>query len=338
MTKPVSVALIGYGFVGKTFHAPLLRCAPGLELAAIVSSRPADVQADLGSVTVLPTLEAALERPDIELVVIGTPNALHHPQAKAALLAGKHVVVDKPFTVTVAEAEDLIATATHVGKLLVPFHNRRWDGDFLTLRGLMAQGRLGQVHEFRARFDRFRPQVRNRWRESAVPGGGLLYDLGPHLIDQALHLFGPVKSLFADVRKQRAGGITDDSFLLVLDHGAVRSVLSAGMLYTAPTAHFAVYGDAGSYEVLGLDPQEDQMKAGLLPNAPGFGTQPTERWGSFAGIDGTPHPEPTLPGRYVAFYTGVVAAIRSGAPVPVKAAEAVAGLRIIEQAVGQAAR
>jgi scyllo-inositol 2-dehydrogenase (NADP+) len=332
MTAAVSVALVGYGFVGKVFHAPLLRCTPGLKLAAVVSSRPVDVQADLGNVRVVPQFDAVLDDADIELVVIGTPNGLHHPQAKAALLAGKHVVVDKPFTVTVAEAEDLIATAAQVGRLLVPFHNRRWDGDFLTLKALITGGALGAVHEFRARFDRFRPELRNRWRESAEPGGGLLYDLGPHLIDQAITLFGPPQSVLADVRKQRPGARADDSFLLVLDHGAVRSVLSAGVLYTAPTPHFAVYGDSGSYEILGLDPQEDQMKAGLLPNAPGFGAQPPEHWGQFAGTDGVFTPHPTQPGHYVGFYEAMVRAIRDGAPPPVAAADAVAGLRVIEQA------
>jgi predicted dehydrogenase len=186
---PFKVALVGYGFVGKTFHAPLIAATPGLLLHTVVSSDPAKVLADHPGVKVAPDLDAALADPEIDLVVIATPDPLHAPQAHAALDAGKAVVIDKPFAVTLDEARAVADHAQRAGKLLSVFHNRRWDSDFLTLKALIADGSLGEIVQYESHFDRFRPVVRDRWREK--PGAGALLDLGPHLIDQALQLFGP---------------------------------------------------------------------------------------------------------------------------------------------------
>ncbi len=199
MPNTLRVGLVGYGYAGKTFHAPLLGTAPGITLAAIASSKPDVVLADWPEVTVYPTPEALIAAAEIDLVVIATPNDTHAPLASAALAAGKHVVVDKPFTLTVAEAEALQAQAAQVGRVLSVFHNRRWDADFLGLQQLLASGRLGRVTEFTSRFDRYRPEVRQRWREAATIGAGIWYDLGPHLIDQALTLFGLPDAISADL-------------------------------------------------------------------------------------------------------------------------------------------
>ncbi|NTW97119.1 MAG: oxidoreductase, partial [Oscillochloris sp.] len=219
MSRPLRVGLAGYGFAGKTFHAPLIAETPGLVLFAVASSDPAKVHADWPGVAVLPSPEALCAHPEVDLVVVATPNATHHQIARAALLAGKPVVVDKPFTVSIAEAEDLAALADERGLMLAVFHNRRWDSDFLTLRRLIESGRLGRVVYLESHFDRFRPTVRQRWREQAGPGGGIWYDLGPHLIDQALLLFGPPESLYADIGAQRDGASTDDYFHVTLRYG-----------------------------------------------------------------------------------------------------------------------
>ena len=200
---PLKVGLVGYGYAGKTFHAPLIAAVPALALTAVSSSSAAKVQADWPDVAVHDTPAELMRRTDLDLVVIASPNDTHHPLARAALQAGLHVVVDKPFTVTLAQARELAMLARERGRLLSVFHNRRWDGDFLTVRALLASGELGRITQFESHFDRFRPQVRQRWREDATRGGGLLYDLGPHLIDQAFALFGAPETVTAFVRTRR---------------------------------------------------------------------------------------------------------------------------------------
>ena len=204
MQETLSVALLGYGYAGRTFHAPLIVSVPGLRLTAVGSGNPAKVHVDLPEADV-GTVEEVLARPGIDVVVIATPNDTHVDLARRALEAGKHVVVDKPFTLTLAEARELALLAGRTGRQLSVFHNRRWDADFLTVQRLIAGGELGEIVHFEAHFDRYRPEVRPRRRETSVPGGGLWYDLGPHLVDQALRLFGPPSAVYGDLTRQREG-------------------------------------------------------------------------------------------------------------------------------------
>jgi predicted dehydrogenase len=328
---PLRAALVGYGYAGRTLHAPLLRATDGLELAAVVSRQPATVGADGPTVRVFDRLEALLADGSIDLVVIASPNELHHPQALAALRAGCHVVVDKPFTVTAAEAESLIAEAGARARVLSVFHNRRWDADFLTLRGLLAGGDLGRVTSFVSRFDRFRPVVRDRWRERPVPGGGIWNDLGPHLLDQALQLFGWPEALQADLAVVRDDATADDQVEVVLRYPRCRVVLGASMLRADTGSRFEVHGTTGSYRKAGLDPQEEMLKRGLRPGDPGFGVdavegQVTREVAGRAVVE----PRPNAVGDWAAFYRGVVRAIRLGEPPPVAAADALAVMQLIE--------
>jgi scyllo-inositol 2-dehydrogenase (NADP+) len=260
--------------------------------------------------------------------VISTPNHTHFPLARAALEAGKHVVVDKPFTATVAEADALIALAAERKRLLTVFHNRRWDGDFLTVKRLLGSGRLGEPCLFEAHWDRFRPTLREGWKEDPATGAGLLLDLGPHLIDQALQLFGRPDALSADVGIQRAGSQIDDYFSVTLHYGRMRARLSASTLIAEPRPRFAVHGTGGSYVKFGIDPQEAELKAGADPWAAGR----DGRHGRLTLADGASESVPTERGRYLSFYEAVAGAILEGTPVPVDPADARKGLRLIELA------
>lgn len=332
---PIPVGLIGYGFSGATFHAPVLAATAELELVAVVTGQPGRVAARWPGVRTYAGVADLLADPAVELVVITSPNAEHHPQAKAALEAGKHVVVEKPFTITSAQAGELERLAAARGRVLSAYHNRRWDNDFLTVRKVLDSGLLGEVHSYEARFDRFRPEVRDRWRERDVPGGGILYDLGPHLIDQALLLFGPPATVAADLRRQRPGARAVDSFRLLLGYPGRRVLLSAGMLVKAPGPRFELHGSLGSFVKHGLDPQEDALKAGGRPGDPGWGEDPPQRYGLLsAEVRGlaVSGPIPTEPGDYRDFYRGVARAIRGDGPPPVSAAQARAVIRVIELA------
>jgi predicted dehydrogenase len=334
---PLGVALLGYGYAGRTFHAPLVAATPGLRLAAVGSSDPAKVRADLPDAPVLPVAEAA-RAPGVDAVVVATPNDTHAALARAALLAGRHVVVDKPFTLSAAEARDLAALARRAGLVLAAFHNRRWDADFLALRGLVAGGALGRLATLESRFDRWRPGVRRRWREAAGPGGGLWWDLGPHLVDQALLLMGPPEGVRADLAVQRDGGEAVDHAHVVLRYpGGVRAVLHASMLAAAETPRFAAHGTLGSYVKHGLDPQEDALKRGEAPGSPGWGEDP--RPGTLtAWEDGAPvaRPAPGPPGDYPAFYAAFRDAALGRGPNPVPAEEAAAVVAVLELAVRSA--
>jgi len=331
MTRPLGVGLVGYGFAGQIFHAPLIAALPGLRLTAIASSNPQRVAADWPDLPVEAEPEALFAREAIDLVVIATPNSSHYPLAAAALAAGKHVVVDKPFTVSLSEAKALKAQAEASGRSLAVFHNRRWDADFLTLRTLIREGTLGEIVYLESHFDRYRPEVRERWREQAGPGSGIWYDLGPHLLDQALQLFGPPEAIHADIVAQRQGAVTDDYFHVQLLYGARRVVLHASMLVAAPGPRFIVHGTRGSYTKMGLDPQEEQLRAGLRPQHAGWGID--RRDGTLTlGQDGAAqtHALATVPGNYPAFYTAMRDAIHRRGTTPVPADEAIAVMELIE--------
>ena len=238
----IHAAIIGYGLAGRTFHAPLIQGTDGLELVAVSTSRAEQVSDGI----LVASPEAVIADPAIGLIVVASPNDTHFPLAKAALEAGKHVVVDKPMCVSTGQARTLIDVARRSGRLLIPFHNRRWDSDFLTVRKLMASGELGRVLLFEAHWDRFRPEVAERWRERPSPGAGLLFDLGPHLIDQALLLFGQPDRISADLATQRDGAEVDDYFTLTLQYGSCRVVVSAASLVAQPRPRFSIHGTVGA--------------------------------------------------------------------------------------------
>lgn len=339
---PLNVALVGYGYAAKTFHAPLIGSVAGLRLRTVVSSDPAKVAVDLPDADVVGDVQAAFADPAIDLVVIATPNQLHAVHAHAAISAGKHVVIDKPFALDSAEAARIMAHAEEKRAFLSVFHNRRWDSDFLTLRRLMAEGALGEVMHFESHFDRHRPEVRNRWRERAGAGSGAWFDLGPHLVDQAIQLFGPPGAVYADIAAQRAGAETDDYFHVVLrypeNRPGLRVVLHGGMIGPGARLRLCVHGTEGSYVKHGLDAQESALRAGIRPCGPGWGEDPEPGTVTASTPAGDPAATPVAgdPGCYQRYYAAVRDAIRDGAPNPVPAGEALATMRVIERAFDSA--
>jgi scyllo-inositol 2-dehydrogenase (NADP+) len=312
----IGVGLIGYGLGGSVFHAPLIEAEPRLRLHAVVTSRAGQVERDHPGVRVVGSAAELLEDPAVELVVVAAPNAVHHELAAAALAAGRHVVVDKPFTLTTADADDLIALAERQDRLLSVFQSRRWDGDFLTVRRCLEAGLLGRVSSFESRYDRFRPAPKGGWKEEDVPGSGLLWDLGPHLIDQALQLFGLPETVWADLQVQRPGVEAVDWVDLVLGYGRLRVLLRAAMEVRDAGPRFEVHGDRGSLLTWGLDRPE--VDATLTTEVAGL-----ELRGRLAG----------LPGDHGAYYAAMAAAVAGQGPVPVTAAEARDVIMVIEHAL-----
>ncbi|MTD26030.1 oxidoreductase [Erwinia sorbitola] len=331
MSDKIRVGLVGYGFASKTFHAPLIAGTSEMELAAISSSDATKVHADWPSVQVVSDPQTLFDDPTLQLIVIPTPNDTHFPLAKAALNAGKHVVVDKPFTVTLSQARELDALAKAKGLLLSVFHNRRWDSDFLTVKALLAEGTLGEVRYFESHFDRFRPQVQQRWREQQGPGSGIWYDLGPHVIDQALQLFGSPVAINVDTADLRPGAVTTDYFHATLIYPQRRVVLHGSMLVAAESARYQVHGTRGSYVKYGLDPQEDSLKSGARPPQADWGYD--MRDGVLTLAEGDTMVEKTLltiPGNYPAYYAAIRDAVNGTGENPVKAEEAIQVMELIE--------
>ncbi|MFJ4472470.1 Gfo/Idh/MocA family oxidoreductase [Streptomyces sp. NPDC089424] len=342
--SPLRVGLVGYGLAGSVFHAPLIATTEGLALDTVVTSNPErqeQARTEHPGVRVVATPDELFERADdLDLVVIASPNKTHVPLATTALKAGLPVVVDKPVAGTAAEARELAALAEERGQLLSVFQNRRWDNDFLTLRHLVADGELGDVWRFESRFERWRPQLKGGWRESGDPAeiGGLLYDLGSHVVDQALVLFGPAASVYAEADVRRQGAETDDDTFIAVTHASgVRSHLYVSATTAQLGPRFRVLGSRAGYVKYGLDPQEAALKDGHRPaTTAGWGTEPESLWGRLGSgespLTGGGRPVPTLPGDYPAYYAGVAAAVRDGAPNPVTALEAAAALDVLEAA------
>jgi scyllo-inositol 2-dehydrogenase (NADP+) len=325
------VGLIGFGVAGRIFHAPLIAATEGLDLAAVVTSRADEVAAAHPGTAVVAEAGDLWDRCD--LVVVAAPNRAHAPLAREALARGLAVVVDKPLAVSAAGAEALLEEArAHDGRLTA-FHNRRWDDDFLTIRRLVEDGALGDLVRFESRFERFRPSVSAAvWRERGDPaeGGGVLLDLGPHLVDQALLLFGPARLVHAEVDRRRPGAAVDDDAFLALEHdGGVRSHLRMSAIAPLHGPRLAISGLAGGLETSGLDPQEDQLRAGVSPADPGYGL--AERAGRLVTADGEQAVELER-GDYPAFYSQVVRWVREGAAPPVAPEDALAGLHLLDAA------
>jgi scyllo-inositol 2-dehydrogenase (NADP+) len=338
---PLRVAIIGFGHAGRVFHAPLVAATRGMEVAHIVTSEPtrrAQAAREYPGARLLASADELWASPGkVDLVVVAAPNRAHVPLAQASLRAGLPVVVDKPLAPTAAEGRELVAEAERRGVLLTVFQNRRWDADFLTLQRVVAEGSVGTVARLESRFDRWRPAVAaGAWRERPEPeeAGGLLADLGSHLIDQALVLFGPPVRVYGELDRRRPGAEVDDDVFVALTHrGGERSHLSAGMLGAAPAPRFRLVGVAGTVETHGLDPQEEALRDGVRPDADGWGQVPEARWGRLWDESGS-HPLPSEAGDYPAFYAAVRDALRSGGPPPVPGIEAVAVLEVIEAVRG----
>ena len=337
MSENIRVGLIGYGYASKIFHAPLISGTPGMSLGAVSSSDAAKVHADWPTVPVVSEPKHLFNDPNIDVIVIPTPNDTHFPLAKAALEAGKHVVVDKPFTVTLSQARELDALARSLGRLLSVFHNRRWDSDFLTVKALLSEGTLGEIGYFESHFDRFRPQVRNRWREQAGPGSGIWYDLAPHLLDQAVNLFGLPVSMTVDLAQLRPGAQTTDYFHAVLSYPQRRVVLHGTMLAAAESARYILHGTRGSYVKFGLDPQEDRLKNGER--------LPQEDWGydmrdgvltRAEGEELVQETLLTIPGNYPAYYAAIRDALNGTGENPVPASQAIQIMELIELGIESA--
>ncbi|WAZ22004.1 Gfo/Idh/MocA family oxidoreductase [Streptomyces cinnabarinus] len=339
---PLRTGLIGYGLAGSVFHAPLIAATEGLTLDTVVTANPErQEQARAGhpDVRIAAAPDELFARADaLDLIVIASPNKTHVPLATAALKAGLPVVVDKPVAGTAAEARELAALAEDRGLLLSVFQNRRWDNDFLTLRKLIEKGELGDVYRFESRFERWRPELKGGWRESGDPAeiGGLLYDLGSHVVDQALVLFGPAASVYAESDIRRPGAATDDDTFIAITHtNGVRSHLYVSATTAQLGPRFRVLGSKAGYVKHGLDPQEAALREGELPGAD-WGTEPESLWGRVGSgespLTGGGRPEPTLPGDYPAYYAAVARAITDGGANPVTAAEAAAALDVLEAA------
>ncbi|WP_437749802.1 oxidoreductase [Enterobacter mori] len=329
--KTINIALIGYGFVGKTFHAPLIQSIEGLTLAVVSSRDEEKVKRDLPNVLVVATPEEAIQHPDVDLVVIASPNATHAPLAALALNAGKHVVVDKPFTLDMQEARELIALADEKQRLLSVFHNRRWDSDFIGIKQVIEEGRLGKVKLFESHIDRFRPEVRVRWREQNVPGSGLWFDLGPHLIDQTLQLFGLPESVQGNIATLRDGAEINDWAHVVLNYPEHKVILHASMLVAGGTSRFTVHGDKASVVKACIDRQEAQLLAGVVPGSESWGEDSDDMVLFDATGDATRLKTPK--GDQRQYYINVRDALTGTIGNPVHPVEALAVMAVLEAAV-----
>jgi scyllo-inositol 2-dehydrogenase (NADP+) len=339
---PIRTGIIGFGLAGSVFHAPFIATHPAFELSAIATSsqqRSAQARAEHPAARIL-TTDALLDEAragGLDLVILASPPHVHREQAVTALEAGCAVVIDKPFAPSVADADAIIAAADAAGRPLAVFQNRRWDGDFLTVRALVDSGELGPIHRFESTFERFGAPKRDLWQGQITPqqGGGILFDLGSHLVDQALTLFGPATLEVAELRSVREGlGSEDDAFLSLLHDSGVRSHLTMSRVAAQSGPRFRVLGERSGYQVHGLDGQEAALRAGQWPGSIGFGETPESEWGVL-GVEGGADPlrrVPTEAGRYADFYAELAASIRSGAPVPVDARSARETVRIIESA------
>jgi len=335
--KTIKAGIVGYGLSGKVFHAPFIHTHPGFQLCKIVERHQSLSKYDYPYAEVVKDFGGLIADPEIELVAVCTPNTLHYPMVKACLDAGKHVVIEKPFTNTTKEADELIHLANTKNLKIFAYQNRRWDGDFLTIKKILENNLLGEVTEYEAHFDRYRPDpVKERaWREEDTPGSGILYDLGSHLIDQALQLFGIPERVFADIRCQRVFSDVDDFFELNLHYPLLKVILTAGMLVKTQGPRFILHGTKGTYIKYGIDPQEDDLKNGLLPGNEDWGADSPANWGFITmdcnglQIDGRIQTEN---GAYELFYDNIYDVLTIDAEMAVKPYEARNVIRTIELA------
>jgi predicted dehydrogenase len=331
----VKVGLIGFGMSGQTFHAPVIRGVPGMELACILERTGRRAQDLYPGVRVARTIEELLSDSQIRLCVIATPNDSHFELAKACLAAGRDVVVDKPLAPSFAQAEELVRLAAAHGRLITVFQERRWDGDFRTVKKILAAGRLGRVVEYECRYDRFRLEPKeNAWRERPdQPGAGVLFDIGPHVIDQALVLFGEPKTITASAFRARGSSLVDDSFDVCLEYPGLRAMGRARLVAFAPGPHFLIHGTKGSFVKYGMDPQEVRLKGGDLPSGidwgADWGEDPAERWGTLSLVGEPSAKVKTERGDYRGFYANVRDAVETRAALDITPEQALRTMRAL---------
>ncbi|GAB3274286.1 Gfo/Idh/MocA family protein [Kineosporia babensis] len=335
----IRTAVIGFGTAGRVFHAPLVAAEPRFALSAVVTSSPeraAVVAAEYPGTVVLSSTDELFDRAEeFDLVVIGSPNETHAPLALRAIEAGLHVVIDKPIAVTAAESRQVVEAAAAAGVKLTVFQNRRWDGDFKTLQAVLEKGELGEVRQFETSFEWWSPKVTERWKDTATPqsGGGMLYDLGPHLIDQAIQLFGPVEEIHAELDARRPGAFNDDDSFMTMRHtSGVRTRMWMSAISPAPRPRFRVVGSQGVFVSEGLDPQEPQSIAGRRPGSEGFGRHDDGRTATISTPEGERAVE-LQAGEYLAFYRLLGDALTDSASLPIDPADSITALELIERAV-----
>ena len=334
-SHPIQTALASYGMSGSIFHAPLIYAHPGFSLRSILQRRSNSALQKYPSVKIVKSYGELLKNDQIELIIVNTPDNMHFDLAWKALNKGKHVVVEKPFTIMVNEGEKLIHLAQKKNKLLSIFQNRRWDGDFLTLQQVIQKKLLGKVVEFEAHFDRYRNYIPDSWKENPEFHSGTLYNLGSHLIDQALVLFGMPEAIFADVRAMRSGARVDDSFDIKMYYPDVKVTLKAGYLIREAGPRYMLHGTEGSYVKYGIDPQEELLKNGTIPLNSSWGKEPESDWGILhTTIDGKEHREKyeTVAGNYNDYYSNIYDVIRNGGELIVKPEQALNVIHIVEAA------
>lgn len=341
MSRSFSVGLIGYGIAGQVFHAPMINCIKGLQLKKIRETKPGNIQLAnkrYPGVEIVADSDAIILDNTIDLVVIATPNTSHFSLAKEALIAGKNVVVDKPFTITFKEAQELILLAEQKGKLLSVYHNRRFDSTAKTVKKVIASGMLGTLVEYEAHYDRFRNYFRpDAWREEDQPGSGIFYDLGAHLIDEAQILFGLPNEIAADLRIQRPGGKTIDNFQLVLSYPNLKVTLKGGMLVREPGPAVSLHGINGSYVKYGMDVQEEALRAGIMPDdVLNWGVEPVSSWGKINTEHNGLHLTGMIEsekGDYRAYYHNIYQVLSGEEELIVKPQQAANTIKIIELAM-----
>jgi scyllo-inositol 2-dehydrogenase (NADP+) len=332
-TKMIKTGLIGFGTGGEFFHAPFIHALPEFELTAVLERTKEKSKDRYPNARIVRTPEELVAIEELELIVITTPNNTHFGLAKKSLEAGKHVVVDKPFTVTSEEAEELILLSKKYNKIITVYHNRRFHSDFKTLQSLLAKGIPGEVKEYLACFDRYRPELKpNAWKEEEIPGSGILYDLGAHLIDQALVLFGKPLAISAEVKTERPGAKAIDFFEVILHYKNHDALLKAGMLVSIPGPVFKVTGSKATYVKYGSDPQEAMLKEGRMPQGIVWAAEPKENWGELISETSRHRIEPVY-SDYRDFYRNVYHAIRNGEPLAVSPEQATLVIRCIELAI-----
>ena len=331
----VRVGLIGFGLAGQAFHAPVIRGVPGTELACILERHGSNAQQKYPEVRVARSLDEMLSDKTIGLCVVATPNDSHFSYTKACLEAGRDVVVDKPFTPTMAEAESLVRLAAERGRLLTVYQERRWDGEFHTVKQLVKSGALGAVAEYESRFDRFRLESKpNAWREKPDHlAAGVLWDLGPHLIDQALVLFGTPETICASAFCQRRTSQIDDAFDVQMEYPHLRATLRARIIAYAPGPHLLIHGTGGSFIKYGMDPQEEILRSAACPDGPdwgpNWGVETEDRWGTLSRVGEEPRRVKTDRGDYRGYYANVRDAIEKKAPLDVTPEQALRTMRAL---------
>ncbi|MDA1476417.1 oxidoreductase [Bacillus changyiensis] len=331
----IRTGLLGYGLSGSVFHAPLLSVLTEFEIKKVMTSRKEQVHQDIPGTKTVSSIDEITNDPDIDLVIVTTPSGLHFEMAKQCLLAGKHVVLEKPMTTNAEEAKTLIEIAKEQNVVLSVFHNRRWDNDFLTIKQIIKEEQLGEINTFHASFDRYRPNVRQRWKEQKGAGSGSLYDLGSHLIDQALHLFGKPNAVTAQVISQRNNAETDDYFHVVLSYDNLQVLLHSGSIVPANGPRYQVHGSKGSFMKYGIDGQEEALRTGQKPVDASWGADSPEYYGELTLVEGEnikKETVKTLNGSYLTYYKELAACILKGGKPPVTAEEGLDVISIIESA------